>query len=72
MLDRLKLFVCSGVIIVAYLFLSLIGVANWILILIVVSIVVLVLLVYTFYQIGGIYYYDVAELKEKTKNMLPV
>lgn len=48
-LNQIKLFICSGAIIVAYIFLSLMGTLNWIAIMVVVGIMVLVLLVYAFW-----------------------
>lgn len=59
--DRIKMhvkFVVSTIcIMVAYLFLSLSGSINWIIITVIVSIVVVVLIVYSIYQIIGLYYH---------------
>lgn len=54
--DHVKFLVCTGCVMLAYLFLSLIEHVNWILITVIVSIVVVVLIVYCSYQIVGLYY----------------
>lgn len=54
--DHLKLIISTVCIIISYLFLSLNANVNWIAIVVIVSIVVVVLIVYSSYQIVGLYY----------------
>lgn len=54
--DHLKLVISSALIMVSYLLLSLTGRLSWIAIVVIVSLVVVVLIVYSSYQVVGLYY----------------
>lgn len=54
--DHIKFMIIAIAISIAYLLLSLSETVNWIAIVVVVSIVVVVLIVYSSYQIVGLYY----------------
>lgn len=52
----------------AYLFLSLCEKVNWIAITVIVSLVVIVLIIYSIYQIVGLYYYNIFRNSAKQPN----
>lgn len=54
---HVKFVVSTAAIIIAYLFLSLTGYIHWIVVTVIVSIAVVVLIVYSIYQIVGLYYH---------------
>lgn len=54
--SHVKFVVSTVCICIAYLFLSLCAQVNWIAIIVIVSIVVVILIIYSSYQIVGLYY----------------
>jgi hypothetical protein len=53
---HVKFIISTVCVVIAYLFLSLAGQINWIFVVVIVSIVVIVLIVYSSYQVIGLYY----------------